>query len=125
MDVSSTELAVPEVLRRTGIHALLGGKLTSRSGLFGVACVEIAETRAFAARGSRRLEWLAEPVVAHLDTVVLIERLTATIEALRKQNHPRALPDGPTALRNHSTADQVGDAGRVPVLALPRYDLAA
>lgn len=84
-DVSSTELEVPEALRRSGIHALLGVKLTSRSGLFGVVCVGIAEARAFTARERRRLEWLAEPLVAHLDTVVMLERLTTTIEALRKE----------------------------------------
>ena len=84
-DVSSTELEVPGALRRSGIHALLGVKLTSRSGLFGVVYVGIAEARAFTARESRRLEWLAEPLVAHLDTVVLLERLTATIETRRKE----------------------------------------
>src|SRR5215510_4961128 len=88
-DVSSTELEVPDALRSSGIHALLGVKLTSRSGLFGVVYVGIAEARVFTARESRRLEGLAEPLVAHLDTVVLLERLTATIEALRNERSIR------------------------------------
>lgn len=88
-DVSSTELEVPDALRNSGIHALLGVKLTSRSGLFGVVYVGIAEARAFTARETRRLEGLAEPLVAHLDTVMLLERLTTTIEALRKERSIR------------------------------------
>lgn len=88
-DVSSTELEVPDALRRSGIHALLGVKLKARSGLFGVVYVGIAEARAFTARETRRLEGLAEPLVAHLDTIVLLERLTATIDALRKERSIR------------------------------------
>jgi signal transduction histidine kinase len=88
-DVSSTELEVPDALRRTEIHALLGVKLKSRHGLFGVLYVGIAEARAFTARETRRLEGLAEPLVAHLDAIALLERLTATIEALHKERSIR------------------------------------
>lgn len=88
-DVSSTELQVPDALRRSGIHSLLGVQLRSRRGLFGVVYVGIAEARAFTARENRRLEGLAEPLVAHLDTIALLERLTATIEALHKERSIR------------------------------------
>jgi signal transduction histidine kinase len=88
-DVSSTELEVPSALRTSGIRALLGVQLKSRSGLFGVVYVGIAEARAFTVRETRRLEVLAEQLVVHLDTAVLFERLTATIERLRNEQSIR------------------------------------
>lgn len=88
-DIASTELEVPDALRTSGIRALLGVQLTSRSGLSGVMYVGIAEARAFTERERRRLEALAEQLVAHLDTAVLLDRLTATIERLRKERSIR------------------------------------
>jgi signal transduction histidine kinase len=88
-DVSSTELEVPDALRTSGIQALLGVQLGSRSGVSGIMYVGIAEARAFTARESRRLEVLAEQLVTHLDTAVLFDRLTATIERLRKEQSIR------------------------------------
>ncbi|HSD87981.1 MAG TPA: GAF domain-containing sensor histidine kinase [Kofleriaceae bacterium] len=88
-DVTSTKLEVPDALRRSGIHGLLGVQLKSRSGLLGVIYVGSAESRGFTPSESRMLETLAEHLVAHLDTVLLLERLSATIAALRTEQSIR------------------------------------
>lgn len=88
-EVSSVDLAVPESVRRTGIGALLGVRLAAHSGLWGTICLGITEARAFSAREHRRFENLAEHLVAHLETVVLVERLNDTIRALEAERSIR------------------------------------
>ena len=83
-DVTSTHFVVPDGLRGSGIQSLLGVQLASHSGLRGLIFVGSARSQGFAARESR-LETLAEQLVAHLDTVLMLERLSATIATLRTE----------------------------------------
>lgn len=83
-DVTTTNLDVPEALRRSGIESLLGVQLTSHSGLLGVIYVASARNDGFVAR-ELRLETLAEQLVAHLDTVLVLDRLSATVAKLRTE----------------------------------------
>jgi signal transduction histidine kinase len=88
-DVTSTKVEVPDALRRSGTHGLLEVQLKSRSGLLGVIYFGSAELRAFTARESRMLDTISEQLLAHLDTVVLLERLSAKIAALRAEQSIR------------------------------------
>jgi signal transduction histidine kinase len=84
-DVSTTRLEVPSGMRESGIHGLLGVRLTSRNEVFGAMLIGVAQAREFATGEVRRLEALAEQLVAHLDTVMLLERLTTTIGELHTE----------------------------------------
>jgi signal transduction histidine kinase len=88
-DVSSTSIEVPAALRSSGIHSLLGVRLSTRSGRSGVLYVGIAETRAFTAREQHRLETLAEQLVVHVEAASLFDDLTSTIESLRDERSLR------------------------------------
>jgi signal transduction histidine kinase len=84
-DVTHTEIEVPASLQQSGIRSLLGAQLRSRTGLYGILYVGNSAARAFGSRDSRRLESLAEHLVAHLDAALLFGRLTTTIATLQNE----------------------------------------
>ncbi len=82
-DAATTELDVGDVLRRSGIHGLLGVRLPPRFKLVGVMYVGISEERMFTAREGRRLESFAEQLTLHLDSAQLYKELLQRAEDLR------------------------------------------
>lgn len=85
-DAETTELEVTETLRQSGIHALLGIRLSAHHLLRGVLYVGTRQKRAFSASKMRRLEKLGEALTIHLDSA----RLHA---ALREQIDQGAVAD--------------------------------
>ncbi|HSK03004.1 MAG TPA: HAMP domain-containing sensor histidine kinase [Kofleriaceae bacterium] len=89
LDAWSTELEIPDALRRSGLHALLGVRLCSTHGLSGLLCVGLTEVRPFTAREVRRLEVLAHHLAVHLENASLVADLGAKIEALHGERSVR------------------------------------
>jgi signal transduction histidine kinase len=81
-DVTSTRLDVPDELRRSGIHSLLGVRLPPRNSLLGVMYIGISETREFTPREVRRIESLGERLALHLENARLFAELSDKILAL-------------------------------------------
>lgn len=81
-DATSTQLEVPDLLRRSGIHSLLGLRLPPRDGLIGVVYIGIPEEREFTPREVRRLVSLGERLALHLENARLFDELHAKIVAL-------------------------------------------
>lgn len=81
-DATTTPLELPDELRRSAIHSLLGVRLSARDELIGVIYVGVAETREFSARELRRLESLAERVALHLENARLFAELHDKVELL-------------------------------------------
>lgn len=88
-DVATTQLDVPDTLRRSGVHSLLGVRLPARHTLIGVLYVGLREKREFTARETRRLEAIGEQLTVHLDNAALFAELTASVEALRTERQLR------------------------------------
>jgi len=84
-DVTSTVLEVPESLRKSGIHSVLGVRIPARSDLQAILYVGVTEIREFTTREIHRLELLADRLGLHLENARLFADLRATIEALRAQ----------------------------------------
>lgn len=82
LDVTSTELEIPEALRRCGLRSILGTRLCSVHGLSGILYVGVTELRPFASRELLRLESLAQHLAVHLENASLVADLSAKIEAL-------------------------------------------
>src|SRR5207237_10484868 len=59
------------VLKRNGIHALLGIRIAPHNKLKGVLYVGLAASRPFSPRELRRIETLAERLALHLDNAGL------------------------------------------------------
>ena len=66
-DVDFAELEVSDALRASGIHSVLGVRLTSRHTLRGVLYVGVRARRSFMASEIRLLESLGEALTIHLD----------------------------------------------------------
>jgi signal transduction histidine kinase len=81
-DAATTTLDVSDALRRSGIHSLLGLRLPPLHDLVGVLYVGLTATRAFTARGVRRLEALGSELALHLDNARLYAELRDRIAAL-------------------------------------------
>lgn len=81
-DAMTTPLDVPEPLRRSGIHALLGVRLPPRDDLLGVMYVGISEARHFTQREIRRIESLGERLALHLENARLFDELHEKIVLL-------------------------------------------
>ncbi len=89
LDAGSTELEVPDALRRSGLRSLLGIRLCSTHGLSGIVCIGLAEVRSFTAREERRLEVLAHHLAVHLENASLVADLGTKIEALHAERSLR------------------------------------
>ena len=81
-DAASTRLGIPEALRTSGIHTVLGLRLPVRNRLLGVMDVGIAETREPTARELRRITSLGERIALHLENARLVAELQDKIGSL-------------------------------------------
>jgi signal transduction histidine kinase len=81
-DASSTRLEVPDLLRQSGIHSLLGIRLPPRADLVGVMYIGITEAREFTPRELARFEAIGERLALHLESARLFEELHDKIIAL-------------------------------------------
>ena len=81
-DAETTRLEIPEALRHSGIHALLGVRLPARNSLLGVLYIGVAETREFTSRELRRLASLGERVALHVENARLFGELQDKIASL-------------------------------------------
>jgi signal transduction histidine kinase len=88
-DVATTQLAVPDGLRLSGIHSLLGIRLPAHHTLAGVLYVGLCEQRPFTAREVRRLEALGEQLTLHLDNSSLVAGLNEKVAALEAERELR------------------------------------
>ncbi len=70
-DAETTELAVSNTLRHSGIHSVLGIRLAAGHLLRGVLYVGVREHRRFTLSEIRRMEGLSSTVTMHLDNALL------------------------------------------------------
>ncbi|HTR52742.1 MAG TPA: RsbRD N-terminal domain-containing protein, partial [Kofleriaceae bacterium] len=84
-DATASRLEIPEALRRSSIHSLLGVRLPTRNALLGVMYVGISQRREFTPRELARLQSLGEQLGLHLDNARLVAELHATIDELRAE----------------------------------------
>ncbi|MFT3776038.1 MAG: HAMP domain-containing sensor histidine kinase [Minicystis sp.] len=89
-DVETTRLEVPDELRHSGIHAVLGVRLPAQRALVGVVYVGMRATRTFSARELRRIEALGEGLSLHLDNARLYADLLEQNAALRAERTLRS-----------------------------------
>lgn len=97
-DIATTELAVSEPLRRSGIHSLLGVRLPRRQRIHGVMYIGICEQRPFSVRERRRIETLGEALTLHLENAKLYAELRERITELEAE---RGLRERFTAVLAH------------------------
>lgn len=81
-EVESTKLEVPQALRSSGIHALLGVRLPKHRDLVEVLYVGNTESREFTSREIARLGALGERLSLHLENARLFAALHDQIESL-------------------------------------------
>ena len=81
-DAATTRLDIPEPLRRSGVHSLVGVRLPARNSLLGVLYVGITETREFTSRELRRITALGERVALHVENARLFAELQDKIASL-------------------------------------------
>ncbi|WP_437528957.1 HAMP domain-containing sensor histidine kinase [Sorangium sp. So ce726] len=88
-DVETTLLDVPDRLRHSGIHSLLGIRLPPQRSLMGVVYIGLREERTFTARETRRIEAVGERLALHLDNARLYAELLDQLGALRAERELR------------------------------------
>jgi signal transduction histidine kinase len=81
--VETTPLDVPDGLRHSGIHSLLGIRLPPQRSLMGVVYIGLREERTFTARETRRIAAVGERLALHLDNARLYAELLDQLDALR------------------------------------------
>jgi signal transduction histidine kinase len=91
LDARTTELQVDGVLKRNGIHSLLGVRLPPHHPVIGVLYIGLSETRHFSARELQRIETLAARLTLHLNNAKVYDELRATIKALKEERALREL----------------------------------
>lgn len=84
-DVETTTLEVPDELRHSGIHAVIGVRLPTQRTLIGVLYIGMRAVRTFTAREVRRIEALSEGLSFHLDNAGLYAELLEQIETSRTE----------------------------------------
>lgn len=82
-DVETTLLDVPDRLRHSGIHSLLGIRLPPQRSLMGVLYIGLREKRTFTARETRRIAAVGERLALHLDNARLYTELLDQLDTLR------------------------------------------
>jgi signal transduction histidine kinase len=81
----TTELQVDDVLKRNGIHALLGVRIPRITKLKGVLYIGVTSSRPFSTRELRRIESLADRLTVHLDNAQLYAKLQETSRDLEEK----------------------------------------
>jgi signal transduction histidine kinase len=84
-DVATAQLEVPEALRKSGVHSLLGTRLAEHHTFVGILYVGLCEQRPFTPRETRRLEALGEQLTLHLDNAALFAALQEKVDALESE----------------------------------------
>jgi signal transduction histidine kinase len=106
-DVATTELAVGDALRRSGIHSLLGVRLPRRDRIRGVMYIGTRERRSFSVRDLRRIEAIGEGMTLHLENGKLHAELRERILELEAE---RALRERFTAILAHDLRGPLASA---------------
>lgn len=88
-DVETTLLEVPDELRHSGIHSLLGVRIPAHRALLGVMYIGIREVRPFTAREARRIEAMGERLALLLDNAKLYADQLEQIAALHAERRVR------------------------------------
>lgn len=135
-DIATTELAVTDALRHSGIHSVLGVRLPRHRRFLGVMYIGVREQRPFHRRVIRRLEALGESLTLHLDNARLYAELREHVAELEAE---RGLRERLTAVLAHdlrgplaaakmglALLDKPGerDEGRPPLIARIDQNLA-
>ena len=81
----TTELQVDDILKRKGIHALLGVRIPRRNKLEGALYIGITGSRPFSTREVHMIEMLADRMTVHLDNARLYARLQETSRDLQEK----------------------------------------
>jgi signal transduction histidine kinase/CheY-like chemotaxis protein len=81
----TTDLQVDDVLKRHGIHALLGLRIPRMNELKGVLYIGVTGSRLFSTRELRRIESLADRMTGHLDNARLYAKLQETSRDLEEK----------------------------------------
>ncbi|WP_426752285.1 ATP-binding protein [Myxococcus sp. Y35] len=89
LDAETTSLEVSPSLRQSGLHSLLGARLSPHRALVGILYVGIVEVREFTAREKARLLSLGQQLSVHLDNAKLYANLREKIEALQTERELR------------------------------------
>jgi signal transduction histidine kinase len=89
-DVETTPLEVPDELRHSGIHAVLGVGLPAQRALVGVVYVGMRAMRTFSERELRRIEAIGAGLSLHLDNARLYAEVLERVEALRSERALRS-----------------------------------
>jgi signal transduction histidine kinase len=84
-DAETTTLRVSDTLRASGIHSLLGLRLSSRPSLHGVMYIGVRERRGFTASEKRRLRALGDTLDTRLEIARLGSALREKTEDARVQ----------------------------------------
>ena len=81
-DAKTTSLEIPDALRQSGVHSMLGVRVPRRDTPLGVMYIGLAKTREFTVREIRRIDSLGERVGLHIENARLVAELRDRIEAL-------------------------------------------
>jgi signal transduction histidine kinase/DNA-binding response OmpR family regulator len=81
----TTELQVDDILKRKGIHALLGVRIARGNKVEGVLYIGVTGSRPFSTRELRGIETLADRMTVHLDNARLYARLQETSRDLQEK----------------------------------------
>jgi signal transduction histidine kinase len=119
LDAVTTQLHVDDVLKRNGIHSLLGVRLPAYHPVIGVLYVGLAETRRFSASELQRIQTLAMRLTLHLNNAKVYQELREksaelerNVEALKEERELRERFVAVLAhdLRGPLTAAKIGSA---------------
>ncbi|WP_257449251.1 sensor histidine kinase [Archangium lipolyticum] len=83
-DAASTNLEVPETVRRSGVHSLLGLRLWPHGKLLGVLYIGTTQLRPFEPQARRYLETLVEYLSGIIEKALLLQRFRQANERLRQ-----------------------------------------
>ncbi|AUX20539.1 histidine kinase [Sorangium cellulosum] len=88
-DVETTSLDVPDGLRDSGIHSLLGVRLPAHRALLGIVYVGLCEKRPFTPQEIRRIQAIGERLALLIDNARLYEDLLGQLDAVRAERELR------------------------------------
>ncbi|MCC6559173.1 MAG: HAMP domain-containing histidine kinase [Polyangiaceae bacterium] len=119
-EVEIAPLDVPDGLRRSGIHSLLGVRLPPQRTLLGALYLGLREARPLGAREARRIKAIAAQLALHLDNAKLYADLIEQLETLKIE---RRLRSQSVTIRAHDLRGPLSAARlAASLLARPRPD---
>jgi PAS domain S-box-containing protein len=105
-EASTTPLALGEGVRSSGIHSLLGLRMSPRGRLLGVVYLGITEARPLEPRARRLLETLVEHLASIIDRARLLQEVRQATARLRESESRHRL----TAPASDTTRTRDGEA---------------